>query len=53
MEVLLANVVLLPPGPYRGLLVALRLKFPHDKGSLGTSSYDPPLEGDCYSVPRQ
>ena len=28
MEVLVANVVLLPPGSYRGLLVALRLKFP-------------------------
>ena len=28
MEVLLANVVLLPPGPYLGLSVLLRLKFP-------------------------
>ena len=28
MEVLLATVVLIPPGPYRGLLVLLRLKFP-------------------------
>ena len=28
MVVLLANVVLLPPGPYRGLLVLFRLKFP-------------------------
>ena len=28
MEVLLANVVFCPPEPYRGLLVALRLKFP-------------------------
>ena len=28
MEVLLANVVFCPPKPYRGLLVALRLKFP-------------------------
>ena len=27
MKVLLANVVLLPPGPYLGLLVLLRLKF--------------------------
>ena len=28
MEVLVANVVLLPPGPYRDLLVLFRLKFP-------------------------
>ena len=27
MAVLSANVVLLPPGPYRGLLVLFRLKF--------------------------